>query len=62
MGGALSIAASAVCSVDATVAYYGIWPHSGERAITNPILVHVAEHEEHNWAALPATFRSGWKG
>jgi len=61
-GAALSLAASAVCPVDATVAYYGIWPRSGERAITNPILVHVAEHEEHNWPALPANFPKWFEG
>lgn len=61
-GGALSLAASAACPVDATVAYYGIWPHSGERTITNPILVHVAEHEEHNWPALPANFPKWFEG
>jgi carboxymethylenebutenolidase len=62
LGGALSLAASAVCPVDATVAYYGIWPHSGERTITNPILVHVAEHEEHNWPALPQHFPRWFEG
>src|SRR5436309_644556 len=48
LGGALSLAASAMCPVDATVSYYGIWPLTGERDIANPVLVHVAEHEEHN--------------
>jgi carboxymethylenebutenolidase len=62
LGGALSLAASAVCPVDATVAYYGVWPHSGERTITTPILVHVAEHEEHNWPALPAHFPRWFEG
>jgi carboxymethylenebutenolidase len=62
MGGALSLAASAACPIDATVAYYGIWPHSGERTITNPILVHVAEHEEHNWPALPEHFPKWFDG
>jgi carboxymethylenebutenolidase len=62
MGGALSLATSAACSVDATVAYYGIWPHSGERTITNPILAHVAEHEEHNWTAQPAQFLGWFEG
>ena len=62
MGGALSITASAVCPVDATVAFYGVWPHSGERTITNPILVHVAEHEEHNWVALPEHFPRWFEG
>jgi carboxymethylenebutenolidase len=62
MGGALSLAASAACPIDATVAYYGIWPQSGERTITNPILVHVAEHEEHNWPALPEHFPKWFAG
>ena len=62
MGGALSLTASAVCPIDATVAYYGIWPRTGERTITNPILVHVAEHEEHNWPALPEHFPKWFDG
>jgi carboxymethylenebutenolidase len=62
MGGAVSLAVSAVCPLDATVAYYGIWPHSGERTITNPILAHVAEHEEHNWPAQPAHFGRWFEG
>lgn len=61
-GGALSLAASAACPVDATVAYYGIWPKSGEQSITNPILVHVAEHEEHNWTAMPEHFPRWFEG
>ena len=35
---------------------------SGERTITNPILVHVAEHEEHNWPALPEHFPKWFDG
>jgi carboxymethylenebutenolidase len=62
MGGALALTASAACPIDATVAYYGIWPHTGERTITNPILVHVAEHEEHNWPALPEHFPKWFAG
>jgi carboxymethylenebutenolidase len=62
MGSALALAASAACAVDATVGYYGIWPHSGERSIKNPVLVHVAEHEEHNWPALPAHFPRWFAG
>ncbi len=61
-GAAVSLAASAACPIDATVAYYGIWPHSGERSITNPILVHVAEREEHNWPALPQHFPRWFEG
>jgi carboxymethylenebutenolidase len=61
-GAALSLAASAACPVDATVAYYGIWPFSGERSITNPILVHVAQHEEHNWPALPEHLPKWFEG
>ena len=62
LGGALAIAASAACSVDATVAYYGIWPDRGERTITNPILIHVAEHEEHNPPAGPEQFPQRFAG
>jgi carboxymethylenebutenolidase len=62
LGGALSLAASAACPVEATVAYYGIWPLTGERTITNPILVHVAEHERHNWPAQPAHFPKWFEG
>jgi carboxymethylenebutenolidase len=62
MGSALAIAASARCAVNATVGYYGIWPHTGERTISNPILIHVAEHEEHNWPALPAHFPRWFEG
>jgi carboxymethylenebutenolidase len=62
MGAAVALAAAAACPVEATVAYYGVWPHSGERTITSPILVHVAEHEEHNWPALPAHFPKWFAG
>jgi carboxymethylenebutenolidase len=65
MGGALAIAASAPaagCDVDATVAYYGIWPRRGERTISAPVLIHVAEHEEHNPPALPANFPTWFEG
>jgi carboxymethylenebutenolidase len=55
-GGAVSLAASALGPVDATASYYGIWPHSGERNITNPVLVHVAEHEDYNPLVTPAQF------
>ena len=51
-----------VCPVDATVADYGIWPKSSERDIANPILVHVAEHEEHNWTAQPAHMERWFEG
>ena len=61
-GGAAALAASAVCRVDATVSYYGIWPMSGERTITSPILVHTAEHEEHNWLAMPDVFPRWFAG
>lgn len=62
-GAAVAIAASAACPVDAAVAYYGIWPGSGERTITSPILVHAAELEwEGNWWAQPAQFRRWFEG
>jgi carboxymethylenebutenolidase len=62
LGGALSLAASAKHPVDATVAFYGIWPGRGEDTIRNPILVHVAEHEEHNPPALPENFPTYFEG
>ncbi len=62
MGSALAIASFARCQVEATVGYYGIWPRTGERTITNPILIHVAEHEEHNWPALPTQFPRWFEG
>jgi carboxymethylenebutenolidase len=61
-GGAVALAVSAVCSVEATVSYYGIWPHSGERDITNPVLVHVAEHEEYNPLVTPEQFPRWFAG
>jgi len=76
MGGAVALAASgdvltldldapAVHQdrvIDATVAFYGIWPRSGEASIATPVLVHVAEHEEHNPAALPENFPTWFAG
>jgi carboxymethylenebutenolidase len=61
-GGALSLLTSAIHPVDATVAYYGIFPRTGERNITNPVLVHVAEHEEHNPPASPEQFPTWFEG
>jgi len=48
--------------VDATVAFYGIWPRSGEDTIATPVLIHVAEHEEHNPPALPENFPKWFAG
>ena len=61
-GGALSLLTSAIYPVDATVAYYGIFPRRGERNITNPVLVHVAEHEEHNPPASPEQLPTWFEG
>lgn len=61
-GGALSLLTSALYSVDATVAYYGIFARRGERNITNPVLIHVAGHEEHNPAASPEQFPTWFEG
>jgi carboxymethylenebutenolidase len=61
-GAALSLLTSALHPVDATIAYYGIFPRRGERSITNPVLVHVAEHEEHNPPASPEQFPSWFEG
>jgi len=76
MGGAVALAASGdllsldldappipqARSVDATVAFYGIWPKSGEDSIGTPVLIHVAEHEEHNPPALPENFPKWFAG
>ena len=65
LGGAIALATSAAavgCDLAATVAYYGIWPRMGENTIPNPVLVHVAEHEEHNPPALPANFPKWFEG
>lgn len=61
-GGALSLLTSALHPIDATVAYYGIFARRGERNITNPVLVHVAEHEEHNPPASPEQFPRWFAG
>ena len=61
-GGALSLLTSALYPVDATVAYYGSLPGRGERNITNPVLIHVAEHEEHNPPAGPEQFPTWFEG
>lgn len=61
-GGALALLTSAICEVEATVAYYGIFPKTREREIKNPVLVHVAEHEEHNPPASPAQFPRWFEG
>ena len=76
MGGAVALAASGDLLalgrgappvsqdrvIDATVAFYGIWPKSGEDSIATPVLVHVAEHEEHNPPALPGNFPKWFEG
>jgi carboxymethylenebutenolidase len=76
LGGALALAASgdlfyleadgpAVVQgrlIDATVAFYGVWPKSGEKTIATPVLVHVAEHEQHNPPALPENFPKWFAG
>jgi carboxymethylenebutenolidase len=63
MGGALAIATTAKCAVEATVAYYGVWPKAGERTITSPVLAHVAGLEgDWNWWAQPPQFRRWFEG
>ena len=61
-GGALSLLVAALHPIDATVAYYGIFPRRGERDIANPVLIHVAEHEEHNPPASPEQFPTWFQG
>jgi carboxymethylenebutenolidase len=46
-GASLALLASASFPLDAAVAYYGIFEDHADRRMTNPVLVHLAEHEEH---------------
>jgi carboxymethylenebutenolidase len=46
-GASLSLLTSATYPIDAAVAYYGIFERRADRKITSPVLVHLAEHEEH---------------
>ena len=46
-GAALALLTSASSPIDATVAYYGIFEDHADRKMTNPVLVHLAEHEEY---------------
>lgn len=46
-GGALSLLTSARCPIDATVTYYGVFAWRGKPDVPNPVLIHLAEHEEH---------------
>ena len=76
LGGALALAASGDLFhlerdeapvaqervVDATVAFYGIWPKTGEDTIATPVQVHVAENEHHNPPALPENFPRWFAG
>jgi carboxymethylenebutenolidase len=48
--------------IDATVAFYGIWPKTGEDTIATPVQIHVAEHEHHNPPALPENFPKWFAG
>ena len=61
-GGALALLTSARVPIDATVAYYGIFPRRGERNIANQVLIHVAGHEEHNPPASPEQFPTWFEG
>jgi carboxymethylenebutenolidase len=61
-GGALALLTSALHPIDATVAFYGIFARRGERNIRNPVLIHVAEHEEHNPPASPEQFPTWFEG
>lgn len=46
-GASLALLTSAGSRLDAAVAYYGIFEEHAERKMTNPVLVHLAEHEEY---------------
>ena len=46
-GSSLSLLTSATYTIDATVAYYGIFEDRADQKIDNPVLIHLAEHEEY---------------
>ena len=46
-GASLALLTSASSPIDATVAYYGIFEDHAHRKMTNPVLIHLAEHEEY---------------
>ena len=46
-GASLALLTSATSRLDAAVAFYGIFEDHAERKMTNPVLVHLAEHEEY---------------
>jgi carboxymethylenebutenolidase len=59
-GASLSLLTSAMYPIDATVAYYGIFEQRADRKMTNPALLHLAEHEEYYPSA--ARFRAWFEG
>jgi carboxymethylenebutenolidase len=59
-GASLSLLTSAMYTIDATVAYYGIFERRADRKMTNPVLVHLAEHEEYYPSA--DRFRAWFEG
>lgn len=46
-GASLALLTSASAPVDAAVAFYGIFEDHADRKMANPVLVHLAEHEEY---------------
>ena len=46
-GASLALLTSATSPIDAAVAFYGIFEDHADRKMTNPVLVHLAEHEEY---------------
>jgi carboxymethylenebutenolidase len=59
-GASLALLTSASSPIDATVAYYGIFEDHADREVTNPVLIHLAEHEEYYPSA--ERFRSWFEG
>lgn len=46
-GASLALLTSASSPIDATVAFYGIFEDHADRRMANPVLIHLAEHEEY---------------
>lgn len=59
-GASLALLTSSSSRIDATVAFYGIFEDSADRKMTNPVLIHLAEHEEYYPPA--ESFRAWFEG
>lgn len=59
-GAPLALLTSASSPIDATVAFYGIFEDLADRRMPNPVLIHLAEHDE--YYPPSESFRSWFEG